>query len=237
MEQGSIAAMPAVNNTKQKSGAGLKIFAVIACLLAIGGIGFGVFGMVQANQKDKQSSDLKVQVKKEDGTITAIETPKIETKDGKTTVTITDSAAQIKNPVVTNPDYDIYYQTYGRPEYVYVYASNGAISSCNIQGASTNGNCTITGITGKISKISEAGEGQTNASNKIIFIMEDGSVEYVGLWDVIENKTATAKKANISGFVTDTIDINVSEGMSGYASTLFVLSDGSTVKYDSSMFN
>ncbi len=31
--------------------------------------------------------------------------------------------------------------------------------------------------------------------------MEDGSVEYVGLWEMIENKTATAKKANISSML------------------------------------
>ena len=235
MEQGTTAAMPVANNTKQKSGAGLKIFAVIACLLAVGGIGFGAFGMIQAGQKDKQISDLKVQVKNDDGTTTTIETPKIETKDDKTTVTITDSVAQAKNPMITNPDYRVVYQTAGR-ENVLLYANNGTLTNCYVQ-TSTFDDCTISGITGKISKISEAGEGQDSSDAKIIFIMEDGSGEYVSLWEMIENKTATAKKANISGFVTDTINIDVTDGMSGYASTLFVLSDDSTVKYNNSMFN
>lgn len=85
---------PVVDN-KQKSGKGLKITTAIACIVAVCGIGFGVYGMIQSSQKDGQISDLKAQIKEDDGTITTIETPEIEsTTDNGTTVTITDSVAK-----------------------------------------------------------------------------------------------------------------------------------------------
>ena len=83
---------PTVDN-KQKSGSGLKIATAIACVVAACGIGFGVYGMMQSLQKDSQISDLKVQIKEDDGTITTIETPEIETTTNNgATVTITDTA-------------------------------------------------------------------------------------------------------------------------------------------------
>lgn len=52
---------PTVDN-KQKSGKGLKIATAIACIVAVCGIGFGVYGMVQSSQKDNQISDLKNEI-------------------------------------------------------------------------------------------------------------------------------------------------------------------------------
>lgn len=52
---------PVVEN-KQKSGNGLKIATVIACIAAVCGIGFGVYGIMQSSQKDSQISDLKNQI-------------------------------------------------------------------------------------------------------------------------------------------------------------------------------
>lgn len=64
MEQNAETGVPMtpVVDSKQKSGNGLKIATVIACIAAICGIGFGVYGMVQSSQKDNQISDLKVQI-------------------------------------------------------------------------------------------------------------------------------------------------------------------------------
>ena len=93
---------PMVEN-KQKSGNGLKIATAIACIVAVCGIGFGVYGMMQSLQKDSQISDLKVQVKEGDGTITTIETPEIETTtDNGTTVTITDTVKVSGGPYIEN---------------------------------------------------------------------------------------------------------------------------------------
>ena len=71
MEQSIETGVPitlAVDN-KQKSGKGLIIATAIACVVAVCGIGFGVYGMIQSSQKDSQISekdnqisDLKIQL-------------------------------------------------------------------------------------------------------------------------------------------------------------------------------
>ena len=65
MEQNTETGVPIspVIENKQKSGNGLKIATAIACIAAVCGIGFGVYGMIQSSQKDSQVSDLKVQIK------------------------------------------------------------------------------------------------------------------------------------------------------------------------------
>ena len=98
MEQNAAAAMPVMDSGNQKGGNGLKIATAIASVVAVCGIGFGIYGMIQSSQKDSQISDLKVQVEDSNGKITTLETEKIETtdKDG-TTVTIADSAVKNEN--------------------------------------------------------------------------------------------------------------------------------------------
>lgn len=100
MEQSAEAGAPMVPvvENKQKSGNGLKIATAIACIVAVCGIGFGVYGMMQSSQRDSQISDLKVQIKEDDGTITTIETPEIETAaNNGTTITITDPTMSKEN--------------------------------------------------------------------------------------------------------------------------------------------
>lgn len=99
MEQTETATTPIMDGSKQSNGKGLKITAALACIVAACGIGFGVYGMIQSSQKDNQISDLKVQVKDSNGTVTTIEAPEIETTtDNGTTVTITDTVAAAENP-------------------------------------------------------------------------------------------------------------------------------------------
>jgi hypothetical protein len=57
--------VPVVEN-KQKSGNGLKIATAITCVVAVCGIGFGVYGMMQSSQKDNQISDLRTQIQGSD---------------------------------------------------------------------------------------------------------------------------------------------------------------------------
>lgn len=97
MEQDTTGVAPVVDGSDKKSGNGLKIATVIASVIAVCGIGFGIYGMVQSSQKDSQISDLKVQIKEDDGTITTIETPEIETTtNSETTVIITDDVISEK---------------------------------------------------------------------------------------------------------------------------------------------
>lgn len=75
---------------KNKISAANIIFAV----LAIAGIGFGVYGMLGAN-KPAQTENFKVQIVNNDGVVTKIETDKIEQKDDDKIITITDNAVII----------------------------------------------------------------------------------------------------------------------------------------------
>ncbi len=67
------APMTPVIDNKQKSGNGLKIVTAIACIVAVCGIGFGVYGMIQSTQKDNQISDLKNQIESLNGKISSLE--------------------------------------------------------------------------------------------------------------------------------------------------------------------
>ena len=105
MEQNVDAGVPVtpVIDNKQKNSNGLKIATAIACIAAVCGIGFGVYGMMQSSQKDSHISDLKVQIKEDDGTITTVETPEIETTTNNgTIVTITDTAKVSGGPYIEN---------------------------------------------------------------------------------------------------------------------------------------
>ena len=93
-----IPVVPTVGNN-QNSRNGLKITTAIACVVAVCGVGFGVYGMVQNSQKDNQISDLKIQIKEDDGGITTIETDRIEVNEGSSTITISDSISDGDNEV------------------------------------------------------------------------------------------------------------------------------------------
>ena len=98
MEQDITATIPVMDSGKQKDGKGWKIATAIASVVAVCGIGFGVYGILQSSQKDSQISDLKVQVEDSNGKITTLETEKIETTDENgTTITIADSAVKNEN--------------------------------------------------------------------------------------------------------------------------------------------
>ncbi len=65
MEQNTdtgVSITPVVDN-KRKSGNGLRIATAIACIVAVCGIGFGIYGMMQSAQKDNQISNLNSQIK------------------------------------------------------------------------------------------------------------------------------------------------------------------------------
>lgn len=246
-------------DNQQKSGKkGWQIATVIASILAICGIGFGIYGMLTVSQKDSQISDLRVQVEDANGKISTLETDKIKVSDDSQTVTITDSAtSQKQNPVIsaTAPktfriDFESPTLPIGNePHYVQLGIQDGAVSSCSIFIRSGTGNrfdreCSgINGLSGKIYKPVVAGAGQDASGSNVAFIMTDGTVSYIPNVDLanglVNGGTATIKGTlNIDGFVVDAFTVSASDdGMSGYATTVFVLSDGTYVTYDDSMLN
>lgn len=50
---------PPVDESKQKNGNGLKIATLIACIVAVCGIGFGVYSTLENNNKSQEISNLK----------------------------------------------------------------------------------------------------------------------------------------------------------------------------------
>lgn len=105
-------------------------------------------------------------------------------------------------------------------------------------------NCSgINGLSGKIYKIVLAGEGQDSSRSNVGFIMENGTVNYIPTEDLIKelvnNGTATIKGTlKIDGFVTDAFTVNASDdGVTSYATTIFVLSNGTYVNYSNNMLN
>lgn len=84
MEQNADAGVPVAPmiENKKKNGDGLKIATAIACVVAVCGIGFGIYGMMQSSQKDSQISDLKVEINNKLVKIEELET-KISNFDNK----------------------------------------------------------------------------------------------------------------------------------------------------------
>ena len=66
---------------------------IVLAILALSGAGFGVYGMLKANEKP-QPQDLKIQVKEDDGTVTTIDADKIEKTDDDKTIVIADTPVE-----------------------------------------------------------------------------------------------------------------------------------------------
>ncbi|MBQ6320713.1 hypothetical protein IJI17_00600 [Candidatus Saccharibacteria bacterium] len=103
MEQGAVAGGVMTPEVPKKN-TGLIVGMIACAVLAVGGVSFGIYEMSQVNQAKDQIADLKVEVKKDDGTTTTIETPEIKTttEDG-TTITIADTPTKISGgPYITD---------------------------------------------------------------------------------------------------------------------------------------
>jgi hypothetical protein len=95
MEQDMVASASVMSNNK--SAKGWKITAVVASLVAICGVGFGVYGMMQSSKKDNDISNMKVQIKNNDGTVTTVNASEVNTtsNDGTTVVVMDDIAEAV----------------------------------------------------------------------------------------------------------------------------------------------
>ena len=229
----------------QKKNKGMVAGMAICAILAVGGIGFGVYGMMQ--KSSSRPAEMRIEVRNEDGTTTTLETEKIEVSDDNKTVTITDTNISGKNPVISAQAPNVYALGFQSGILTNIFLSigvkDGKVSSCTIiSGNHMEGReksqCTITGLSGNIYKVVEVGAGHDALNDIVAFIMEDGTMQYFPLKD-IENKTAFSAKnvLNTGGFVVDAIDVGVSstEGVGGYGAAVLVFKDGSFKEFDHSM--
>lgn len=251
MSQGAITEVPAGPQKKNKG----LIWGIITCaVLVCAGVAFGVYGIIEINNKESEISDLKAQIEGENDAAT------VKTKSDS------NSTAQRKNPIISADPSRVYnlgaksaiVQVDGKNYYVVLNIKNGTIDGCEIFSQSVkwvdyddirtnkyDRDCNgLNGVSGKIYKaVDSVGEGQDGTLSSVAFIMEDGTVEYIPsidlVTDMVTNGVSNIKGTlSIDGFVIDAFQVGVGNkdgSAGGYATTIFVLSDGSYVKFDESM--
>ena len=79
---------PPVDESKQKNGNGLKIATLIACIVAVCGIGFGVYSTLENNNKSQEISNLKKQIELQNETIAKLSEQKMVGITGLEPVTL-----------------------------------------------------------------------------------------------------------------------------------------------------
>ena len=219
MKQSIDAETPVVDN-QQKSGNGLKIATAVACVVAVCGIGFGVYGMMQSAQKDNQISDLKVQVKDPDGEVMTLETEKIETSDENgTTITIADSMVTSYESFANN----LIKSNSGKVITIYGANSSERLEQAQIDGNNDNhltinvNGATVAEDDGVLSVYRMNGVGN-GGNTYFYYIKKDGSVfrvqvspEGVGYGEIEEVDDGHKKIVSVmdgSGFCPRLIDID-----------------------------
>lgn len=231
-------------NSGKSSGLGWKIATAAASVVAICGIGFGIYGMLQSSHKDNQISDLKVQIEGSNGESTASETDKIEISKDSNAAAISDSIAKMHNPVISatapiqyNVDFTTPVLNVNNSDYrADISIVNGEIGECHLysveQGDSTYlKNFSIDALSGKVYKAFLANKGHDATDSKIAFILEDGTVDYVSsetlLTAALSSGVATIEgKLPVGGFVVDALTVSMIEGISSAMTTIIVFADG-----------
>ena len=238
----------------KKEGKGMMMGMMMCAVIAIAGIGFGVYEFMQANSARQQIADLKVEIKKDDGTTTTIETDKIEVKKDDKTIVISDSPIQsFRNPIISSNDEATMTGIFESDDYyterrnIVIYYTNGEITECSILKPSSDGygkttvaNCQINGVSGKISTISRMGNTQMSWPY-LGLLLEDGTVDYISASELAENFSATVKgkvKFEPNKPVTNIVDnigFRQANTIGGHRTTAFYHSDGSMSIFNDSM--
>ena len=239
--------MMATGVSAKKSGKGMVIGLILCLLSAAGGIGFGVWAMMDGNQQKDQLNEQITALKTQNNELLdKLSEPSTQTEDTTTGDEV------YSNPVIASQDTDLSYvisfnstaigQLEGARYKLHLGIKDGMVEACDIVQDDTTGGesraCEITGLNGNIYKVVEFGRGQDKTMNKIGFIMSDGTVQYLSLSDAIDNGNYAIQGAlKIDGFVTDAISVQEVAGtVGGGFSTVFVLRNGSLVNLTESMF-
>ena len=121
--------MPVVDN-KQKNSNGLKIATVIACVVAVCGIGFGVYGMIQSSTSNTEIENLKNKITEQEESTK--EEQSISKQDELSEITTTDDITEAM-PTSTG-NYSLFVNKFGNAEnqrYELVYVSGGTRTASN----------------------------------------------------------------------------------------------------------
>ena len=244
-----------ISNDKKKMPKGAFIGISILSIVTLASVAFGVYGMFSQSQK---ISDLETQIANCANTDTGASNNEATATTCPDNTIIENAISKYKNPVIsTNSDktYAIFFESSRNNDNIRVSIGvrDGQIEKCTLEiktyldeyGINSSkqvGECNITGLSGKIYKIIEIEYGHDNLYNNIGFIMDNGTVQYIPLFDAIENNDFSIKGAlNIDGYVIDAFRVGAGpadpNAHGGYNTTIFVLSDGSYLEYSDSMLN
>ena len=228
---------PSIIEDKPKNGNKMVIIAIVfAVLVALGGIGFGIFQMTAVSKKDSEIKNLKTQI----SNLSNVSSEEAEDKEEAATLTL---------PIISSADggYFINFTSSGASDTgvlttITSSIKDGKIASCSIQTKTTSGeesakeDCKISDLPGDIYKGIQVLHGQEVADAPILFLMTDGSVYYVLPSEFKDTKEVSVKsKLNISGPVADVVTVGTGENGAEGFETVFVLKDGTIIKYDESL--
>lgn len=242
---------PSVVGKKERK-TGWVLALILLFIIAAGGVGFGVWAWMDGNtQKDQLNSQ-----------ISSLQQQNAELQDELASGGNVVGGADYANPVIVSQDsektYTIDYSSskvlggtdaLGESNQVLdISVANGKIVGCSVSTAEyhegggvsrTNSkDCVIDGLDGDIYKIVEFGAGHDNLNDMVGFIMTNGTVYYLPLYESVQNENYSIRgKVNLPGKVVDILTTGVSNGVTGWIDTVFVFEDGTIIEYDESMLN
>ena len=231
---------------KPKKKTAVVLTIVLLVLLAAGGIGFGVWAMMDGNsqvaKKDEQIAELREQLAEKSGVVV-----------DDTTITNDSDTNSPMNPIIKaispaqykiRHSISLYDAENTNGATMTFFSTDGGSLECNYPNLAETGGCSINGVPDGIYKIVTISEGNGMGSEKVGFLMSDGTVWFAPLYingdaNAGVNKELQARKVNMNGFVKDIVKVDymsdIDQGFGGW-STVFIMDDNSIIKYDDSLF-
>ncbi len=213
-----------VSDVLKKKPNGMLYGLILAIILALGGVGFGVWAMMDGNNR--------VEAAKKECTSTNCGIPD---DIGRTNPVIKDSDSTI--------DVSVWFESSGvqanGEDYnrLQVSIKKGSIDTCRY-GSYNNGewysfqDCDIA-VSGDIYKVIEFGSGQDNTNNYIGFLMTDGTINYFPLQAALQDKDFSIKgQIAYDKKIVDVVGASAFTGDYVLMSSMFVLEDGTVKMFD-----
>lgn len=124
--------MAPVVDDKKKNGNGLKITTAIACVVAVCGIGFGVYGMIQSSTSNTEIENLKNKITEQEESTKAEQS--ISKQDELSEITTTDDITEELTTPTSTGSYSLFVNKFSNAEnqrYELVYVSGGMRTAFN----------------------------------------------------------------------------------------------------------
>lgn len=217
---------------KCKKGKGLIITTIIMTVLALCGVGFGVYGMIKANEKsesDKKPINPIITSTDEENRAFHFSTEasyafidELDDDDAKS-FGITLSVAE------------------GKVETCYFLEGTYDEESSTTKEEYTDKECKVEGLSGRIYDVAFIGYGLTMEETRIAFLLEDGTVDLLNL-NEISSKDTTLKTSGklkvdqpVTGIFHNTLYMTGKDGDGAYIGNMIRLADNTLVPVSEDM--